>query len=213
MKLKGATRLGLLLAGSALMSLLGGRAQAAVMTAGNEISFGPYTVKVTDCASALCSTSDFAALANHRGFVITASSITASPGPLESTSFLGVQDLTVTFEVTTSSAILSQVLLQVNGSTTGGGSAKVDETLKDGGGAGIGHGNASAGGSAKLIPFSGAPYNDIFLTKDIQSTSFSNPSSTVINSVAQIFDVPEPASAAVLGLAFASLMFVKRQRS
>ena len=187
-------------------ALLAGPARATTLAPGNSITFGAYTVEVNSCSIALCDTAEMSAVGSG-GFVITG----AGGSTLLDTSS-AIEDLSVTFEVTTATPILNKVVLQAAGGNTGTGLAKVDENAFDSSFSGIGFGTAFAGGASTTISFALGPYDDIFLTKDISANPGEDGTAT-IDSVTQLFAVPEPASIGVLGMGLMALLVRKRRRS
>lgn len=207
MALRSTTWMGLLAAG-----LVSWGAQAGAQTvtgwgdANTTISFGSYTVSVYDCQVAQCSSMKMTALAGNDGFVISPT----GAGPLLYASST-LADVSVTFEVTTTAAILSQVVLQVAGSSTGTGVAKVDESIYDVDYTDSYSGTASAGGSPSLMALTGGPYSGIYITKDISANGTGG--TATINSVTQSFTVPEPTGWSVLGVGLLTMLLPKRRRS
>ena len=142
------------------------------------------------------------------GFVITG----AGGGTLlDANTGTGPLDVSVTFEVTTASAIQNFVQLQAGGSASGTGVAKVDENAQDIGFSFNSIGTGFAGGSSVTLPYTGGPYDDIFLTKDISAVPGTD-GTAIITSVTELFAVPEPAGVVPFGLALAGLL-VRRRRA
>lgn len=196
------TTWGLLVAGSTLWA---SQAGAVALTNGNSITFGAYTVTVNDCSATECSSMQMTALASNDGFVISPT----GPGPLLYAND-SLSDVSVTFEVTTTAAILSQVLLQVSGGSTGTGVAKVDDSVFDGSYTYYYSGNATAGGPLSLMSLTDGPFSDVFITADISANGTGG--TATINSFTESF-IPEPASWSVLGVGLLAMLLPKRRRS
>ena len=183
-----------------------GQAHATPLADGNSLTVGVYTVTVNSCSDT-CAGNEFSAVGSS-GFVITG----AGGGTLlDADSMTGPLDVSVTFEVTTATAIQNMVQLQVGGSASGTGLAKVDETAQDFGFIFVTSRTGYAGGSAVTLPYTGGPYDDILLTKDISANPGAD-GTAIITSVTELFAVPEPAGMIPFGIAFAALL-VRRRRA
>jgi hypothetical protein len=138
-------------------------------------------------------------------------------GILENASGTQTGDLTVTFDVTSTTDVTG-IILAAAGSVTGDGSAGVGETVFDNTTAQqVASGNTAVGGSATL-PFSASSIpistTDFSVTKDIHVTG--NNGLAYVSSVDQVFQgvaVPAPAGLALFGPAAALLGFVRRRRA